>query len=62
VNPAVRVLAWRRTDEDAGHSMARVERRADGWTCHGTEVLAGPGTVLACGFRRWRPPVNDGWS
>jgi hypothetical protein len=58
VNPAVRVLAWRRTDEDAGHSMARVERRADGWTCHGTEVLAGPGTVLACGFRI---DLDDAW-
>ncbi|GAB3198445.1 putative glycolipid-binding domain-containing protein [Geodermatophilus arenarius] len=46
-----RVVAWRRTDEDAGHSLARVERRDGGWLLHGTEVLAGPGTVLACTFR-----------
>ncbi|MGY1604167.1 putative glycolipid-binding domain-containing protein [Geodermatophilus sp. SYSU D00815] len=67
MDPGVRVLAWRRTDEDAGHSMARVEHRADGWTFHGSEVLAGPATVLACGFRvevdgSWRTRGVDAWS
>ncbi|RFU21803.1 putative glycolipid-binding domain-containing protein [Geodermatophilus marinus] len=57
--PGVRVVAWRRVDEDAGHSLARVQRRADGWTCHGTEVLAGPGTLLACGFR---VDLDPGWT
>jgi hypothetical protein len=59
VDPAVRVLAWRRTDEDAGHSMARVERSEAGWTFHGSEVLAGPGTVLSCGFR---VDLDDAWA
>jgi hypothetical protein len=59
VDPAARVLAWRRTDEDAGHSMARVERSEGGWTFHGSEVLAGPGAVLSCGFR---VDLDDAWS
>jgi hypothetical protein len=67
VDAEVRVLAWRRTDEDRGHSMARIERREDGWTCHGSEVLAGPATVLACGFRvevdrLWATRAVDVWS
>ncbi len=55
----VRVVAWRRTDEDAGHSLARVQRRDGGWLFHGTEVLAGPETLLACSFR---VEVDDGWA
>jgi uncharacterized protein len=53
-----RVVAWRRTDEDAGHSLARVQRRDGGWLLHGTEVLAGPGTLLACSFRI---EVDEAW-
>jgi hypothetical protein len=59
VDPNVRVVAWRRSDEERGHSLARVERRADGWLCSGTEVLAGPGTLLSCGFR---VEVDAGWA
>ncbi|WP_336031363.1 putative glycolipid-binding domain-containing protein [Geodermatophilus sp. FMUSA9-8] len=54
-----RVVAWRRADEDAGHSLARVERRPGGWLFHGTEVLAGPETLLACSFR---VEVDDAWA
>jgi hypothetical protein len=54
-----RVVAWRRTDEDAGHSLARVEERDGRWLFHGTEVLAGPGTLLACSFR---VEVDDAWA
>ena len=54
-----RVVAWRRTDEDAGHSLARVERRDGGWLFHGTEVLAGPSTLLSCSFR---VEVDDTWA
>jgi len=59
VDPTVRVVAWRRADEDRGHSLARLERRPDGWLCSGTEVLAGPGALLACGFRI---EVDAGWA
>ena len=52
-------MAWRRTDEDAGHSLARVERRDGGWLFHGTEVLAGPENLLACSFR---VEVDDAWA
>jgi hypothetical protein len=58
VDPTVRLVAWQRADEDRGHSLARVERLPDGWLCHGTEVLAGPGARLSCGFR---VEVDDGW-
>ncbi len=44
-------MAWRRSDEERGHSLARAERRGGGWLFHGTEVLAGPATLLACTFR-----------
>jgi uncharacterized protein len=54
-----RVVAWRRTDEDTGHSLARAERRDGGWLFHGTEVLAGPATLLACSFR---VEVDDTWA
>jgi uncharacterized protein len=47
----VRVVAWRRSDEYSGHSFARIERLDTGWTCHGSEVVAGPGITLSCGFR-----------
>lgn len=61
------MLAWRRADDERGHSLARVERRPDGWTCWGTEVLAGPEDVLACGFRvdidvSWATRALDAWS
>jgi uncharacterized protein len=63
----VRVVAWQRTDEDRGHSLARVERLPDGWLCHGTEVVAGPGATLSCGFRveldvHWATRVVEVWS
>ena len=59
MEPTARVLAWRRTDEDRGYSIARVEQRPDGWLCHGTEVLAGPGTILSCAFR---VELDVGWA
>jgi hypothetical protein len=67
VEPSVRVLAWRRTDENAGHSIARVEQRPDGWLCHGSEVSAGPDGTLACGFRvgldtAWATHTVEVWS
>jgi hypothetical protein len=49
--PAVRLVAWQRVDESAGHSVARIERLPLGWRCHGTEVLAGPDELLSCWFR-----------
>jgi hypothetical protein len=49
----VRTLAWRRIDESSGYSMARVERRATGWLCHGAEVLTNPKESFACNFRIW---------
>ena len=45
-----RTYAWERDDESRGHSFARVEKHAAGWTVHGTEVLIGADT-LACSFR-----------
>ena len=67
VEPSVRVLAWQRTDENVGHSIARVERLPDGWVCHGSEVIAGPGATLACGFRvqldaSWATRTVEVWS
>ena len=59
MDPTVRVVAWRRADELRGHSLARLERRPDGWLGHGTEVVAGPGTLLSCGFR---VEVDTGWA
>ena len=53
------MVAWQRTDEDRGHSVARVERLPEGWLCHGTEVLAGPGATLACWFR---VELDAGWA
>ena len=63
----MRVVAWQRTDEDRGHSVARVERLPSGWLCHGTEVLAGPGEALSCWFRveldaAWATRTVDVWS
>jgi uncharacterized protein len=58
VDPSVRVLAWRRTDENAGHSIARVAQLPDGWLCHGSEVSAGPDAALACSFR---VDLDTGW-
>ncbi len=51
-------MAWRRSDGERGHSLARAERRDGGWLFSGTEVLAGPGTLLACSFR---VEVDDRW-
>ena len=48
---SARVVAWQRSDDQRGHSVARVAPAPDGWTCHGTEVLAGPDVVLSCTFR-----------
>jgi hypothetical protein len=67
VEPSVRVLAWQRADEDTGHSIARVERLPDGWLCHGSEVVVGPGAPLACGFRvdldaDWATRTVEVWS
>jgi uncharacterized protein len=67
VDASVRVIAWRRIDEDRGHSIARVERRPAGWLCHGTEVIAGPGASLSCSFRieldaGWATRKVDVWS
>ena len=59
MTPDVRMLAWRRADGEEGRSVARVEERPDGWLCHGSEVLAGPGEVLSCGFR---VEVDAGWA
>lgn len=53
-----RLLAWARTDELAGHSMARVERRPGGWRLHGAEVVGGPSAVFVCSFRM---DVDDAW-
>ncbi|MGY1700979.1 putative glycolipid-binding domain-containing protein [Geodermatophilus sp. SYSU D00766] len=54
-----RVVAWRRSDDERGHSLARVERRGEGWLVHGTEVLAGPSTLLSCAFR---VELDGAWS
>ena len=67
MNPGVRMLAWRRADEEEGRSIARVEQLPDGWLCHGSEVLAGPGELLSCGFRievdeRWATRTVEVWS
>lgn len=51
-------MAWRRSDGERGHSLARVERRDGGWLFSGTEVLAGPETLLSCSFR---VEVDDRW-
>lgn len=45
------MVAWRRTHEGQGHSMARVERLDDGWLCSATEVLASVRETVACTFR-----------
>jgi hypothetical protein len=58
VDPTVRAVAWQRADEDRGYGVARVEQRPDGWLCHGTEVLAGPGALVSCGFR---VELDAGW-
>jgi hypothetical protein len=68
MDPAVRMVAWRRTDEEEGRSIARVEQRAaDGWLLHGSEVLTGPDALLSCGFRvevdaRWATRTAEVWS
>ena len=55
---SARVVAWQRSDEQRGHSVARVAPAPGGWTCHGTEVLGGPDVVLACTFR---VDLDAGW-
>jgi hypothetical protein len=58
------IVAWERADEghgsagdSSGHSVARVEQRADGWLFHGSEVLVGDET-LSCTFS---VVVGTGW-
>jgi uncharacterized protein len=47
-----RLVAWRRTDESAGHSVARVEAHPQGgWMAYGDEVLATGPDVLGCWFQ-----------
>jgi uncharacterized protein len=46
-----RTVAWRRSDGNRGHSIARMAAVDGQWLFHGCEVLAGPGEVLACYFR-----------
>ena len=46
---AMTIVAWERADESAGFSLARRERRSDGWLFHGSEVLVGEET-LSCTF------------
>jgi hypothetical protein len=53
------MVAWRRSDEGAGHSLARVARRPRGWLCHGTEVLAAPDALLSCSFH---VELDDAWA
>jgi hypothetical protein len=53
------MVAWRRSDEGTGHSLARVARRPRGWLCHGTEVLAAPDALLSCSFR---VELDDAWA
>jgi hypothetical protein len=53
-----RLVAWHRTDELTGRSIAWLQRRPGGWRCGGTEVLAGPEQVSSCDFR---VDLDDGW-
>lgn len=53
-----RLLSWVRTDDAAGHSMARVERLPGGWRFHGAEVIAGSSDVLSCSFT---VELDDAW-
>jgi uncharacterized protein len=46
---AMTIVVWERADESAGFSIARRERRSDGWLFHGSEVLVGEET-LSCTF------------
>lgn len=55
---AYRLVSWERTDELAGHSVARIERLPGGWRFHGSEVIAGPGELLSCTFR---VELGDDW-
>jgi hypothetical protein len=59
VDARARTVAWRRTDGEPGHSLARVERRPGGWLCFGTEVLAGEDTMMSCSFR---VELDDAWA
>ncbi|WP_052436556.1 putative glycolipid-binding domain-containing protein [Georgenia sp. SUBG003] len=50
-------MAWERTDESPGQSVARAESTPDGWLFHGAEVLTGPGPA-SC----WvRVEVDKSW-
>lgn len=49
--PTTTTYAWRRADDNGGHSVARLEGLADGWLLHGSEVLTAPDGPLACWFR-----------
>lgn len=43
------MVVWERDDENQGFSLARWERRLDGWLFHGNELLVGEPT-LSCAF------------
>lgn len=58
VEQDVRLVAWQRADENAGHSLARRQRLADGWRFDATEVLAGPEATLSCSLR---VIVDESW-
>ncbi len=45
----MRIVAWERTDQRRGLSLARREQLDDGWRFHGSEILVGDET-LSCTF------------
>lgn len=47
---AQRTVAWQRVGTDHGHSMARLEARADGWWSAGQEVVLSPEGPIGCRF------------
>ncbi len=50
---------WQRVEPGAGHSLARLERTADGWRAHGSEVLRDDGPPVACSFV---VDLDHGWT
>lgn len=45
----MRIVAWERTDQPRGLSVARCEPLDDGWLFHGSEILVGE-EMLSCTF------------
>lgn len=46
-----KTVAWRRVGpDDEGHSVARIEERAEGWWTLGEEVLLAPEGAIGCRF------------